>query len=145
MHPVEGHSTGLCRSYNIRQKHSVPNSVKAANLGRWFPPWTVTGLTVVLNGSSLVHHYRVFGRSVAHASLRGKYMAKLRSFTAQAEAEARWEAGRLPIWKTQLPAVSDTLRSIRPRGCATINLQFARPVGRCPRSYLKCLLVPRRQ
>ena len=37
-------------------------------------------------------------------------------FTARAEAEARWEAGRLLIRKTQLLAVSDTLRSIRPRG-----------------------------
>ena len=27
---------------HIRQKHSVPNSVKAANLAHWFPPWTVT-------------------------------------------------------------------------------------------------------
>ena len=27
---------------HIRQKHSVPNSVKATNLGRLFPPWTVT-------------------------------------------------------------------------------------------------------
>ena len=43
-------------------------------------------------------------------------MAKLRSFTARAEAEARWEAGRLPIRKSHLPAVSVTLRSIRPRG-----------------------------
>ena len=34
-------------------------------------------------------------RSAAHASLRGKYMAKFRSFTVWAEAEARWESGRL--------------------------------------------------
>ena len=27
---------------HIRQKHSVKDSVMAANLGRWFPPWTVT-------------------------------------------------------------------------------------------------------
>ena len=27
----------------------------------------------------------------------------------------------------------------------TANLRFARPVGRCPRSYMKCLLVLRRQ
>ena len=58
----------------------------------------------------------MFGRSAAHASLRRMYMAKLRSFTARAEAEARWDAGRLLIRKTQLLAVSDTLRSIRPRG-----------------------------
>ena len=50
-------------------------------------------------------------QSAAHASLCRKFMAKLRSFTVWAEAEARWESGRLPIRK----AVSDTLRSIRPR------------------------------
>ena len=27
---------------HIRLVHSVPATVKAANLGRWFPPWTVT-------------------------------------------------------------------------------------------------------
>ena len=114
----------------------MPDSVESANLGRWFPPWTVTRVAwhkalkpqvsgvptdVMLfseSGSSLVHHYRVFGRSAAHASLHGMYMAKLRSFTVRAEAEAKWEAGLLPIQKTQiqLPAVSATLRSIRPRG-----------------------------
>ena len=61
--------------------------------------------------SSLVHHYLVFGQSVAHTSLRGKFMAKLRSYTIRAEAEASWESSRLSIRKTQLPAVSDTLRS----------------------------------
>ena len=63
---------------HIRQKHSVPNSVKVVNLGRWFPPWTVTRaawhkamkshvsavstdvLLFIECGSSLVHHYRVF-------------------------------------------------------------------------------------
>ena len=42
-----------------------------------------------------------------------KFMAKLQSFTSWVEAEARWESSCLSIQKTQLPAVSDTLRSIR--------------------------------
>ena len=63
------------------------------------------------NGLSLVHHYRVFGRSAAHASLRGKYMAKLRSFAIRAEAEARWESGHLPIRKNQSP-LSKTRRAV---------------------------------
>ena len=62
-----------------------------------------------------VHHYRVFGRNAAHTSLRGKFMAKLRNLTIQAEAEARWESNRLPIWRYQLPASSDTLHSIWPQ------------------------------
>ena len=70
---------------------------------------------VLLFGSLLVHHYRVFGRSAAHASLRGKFMAKLRKFTVQAESEARWESNRVPIQRNQFPTISDTLCSIRPQ------------------------------
>ena len=58
------------------------DSAKAANLGRWFPPWTVTGeawhkaLTHEVSGvstdavlfservSQLLHHYCVLGQSV---------------------------------------------------------------------------------
>ena len=63
---------------HIRLVHSVPATVKAANLGRWFPPWTVTPGHVALkatvsgvstdallfsrSGTPLVHRYRVFGR-----------------------------------------------------------------------------------
>ena len=122
--------TVICVDH-IRQKHSLPSSVKF--LGRWFPLWQVTraawrkalkpqvsgvSTDVLLfseSGSSLVHHCRVFGQSAAHTSLRGKSMGKLRSFTIWAEAEARWESGCLQIRKTQLPAVSDTLCSIRPQ------------------------------
>ena len=42
-------------------------------------------------------------------------MAKLRNFTIQAAAEARWESNRVLIRRNQLPASSDTLRSIRYR------------------------------
>ena len=40
------------------------------------------------HGSLLVHHYRVVGRSAAHASLRGTFMTKLWVFTVWADAEA---------------------------------------------------------
>ena len=65
--------------HHIRQKQ-VPNSVKAAILARWFPPRTVTRAVwrkaiklhvsgdVLLfseSGSSLVHHYWVFGHNAA--------------------------------------------------------------------------------
>ena len=83
---------------HLRQKHSAPTSAKAATLGCWFPPWTVTrevwhqalkqdvsGIStdVLLfseYGYTLVHHYLVFGRGAAHAALRGPFMAKLRSW-----------------------------------------------------------------
>ena len=64
---------------HINSRHHVGVTVKTANLGKWFPPWTVTqaalntvvksnvsGIStdVVLfseHGAQLVHHYRVFG------------------------------------------------------------------------------------
>ena len=82
---------------HLQQKHLVPSSVKPANLGRWFQPWMVTremwcqalkqqvgvSTDVLLFSESartLVHHYRVFGRGVAHTSLRWKFLAKLQAF-----------------------------------------------------------------
>ena len=67
------------------------------------------------SGSSLVHHYRVFGHNAAHASLRGRFMAGLRRFIEHAEAEARCEFNRLPNRRNQLPVTSHTARRIRPR------------------------------
>ena len=73
---------------HIRAKHHVGDSVKTASLGKWFPPWTVTRATwhtalkpkvsgistdtalFSEHGVQLVHHCRVFGDCVAHASLR---------------------------------------------------------------------------
>ena len=118
---------------HLQQKHSTPTSVKAATLGCWFPPWTVTrgvwrqalkhqvsGIStdVLLfseYGFTLVHHYWVFGWGVAHAALRRPFMEKLRSFSVRAEAEAKWEDGRRPIQKAPVPAISDTLCGVRPR------------------------------
>ena len=122
----------------ILKKHSVPDSVKAASLGRWFPFWIVIGATwhkalkppvsgvstnVELfreNGSSLIHNYRVFGRSAAHTSLRGTFMTKLWELTVRAVDEAKWEASRVPNQAPRLPLSSDSpaplYRSIRPQG-----------------------------
>ena len=73
---------------HLRLAHAVPATMKAANLGKLFPPWTVSreiwrdalkprisGVsTYVLlfseSGAPLIHHYRVFGWGGAHASLR---------------------------------------------------------------------------
>ena len=91
---------------HIRLAHAVPAMVKAANLGRWFPPWTVsrdkwceavhssvsgvsTDALFSQSGVPLVHRYRVFSRPGTHISLRGNYMIKLRVFTEQADAERR--------------------------------------------------------
>ena len=81
--------------YHIRLAHAVPATVKAANLGRWFPPWTVSldkwrealkssvsgvSMDVLLfnqSGVPLVHRYRVFSRAETYVSFRGNYMIKL--------------------------------------------------------------------
>ena len=66
-------------------------------------------------GYTLVHHYQVLGRGAVHATLRGPFMAKLRSIAVRAEAEHKWEDGHRPIRKAPVAATSDTLRGARPR------------------------------
>ena len=57
---------------HLHLAHTIPASVRTANLGKWFPPWTVTrqtwkdalnprnlGVFVSECGHTLVHHYRV--------------------------------------------------------------------------------------
>ena len=93
---------------NLRLAHAVPAAVKTANLGRWFPPWTVRRQTwsdalkpsnsgistdVLLfseHGHALVHHYRVFQKGTSHVSLRGNYLTRLRTFVIQSAAMSRW-------------------------------------------------------
>ena len=79
----------------------------------------------------MIHHYRVFGRSAAHASLCGTYMAKLWSFTVWQESEARWEFGRLTN-KAQ-PRRNQLHSAVSDHGVRTTILWLPRLVGRCPR------------
>ena len=77
---------------HMRRAHDIPPLVKAVNVARWFPPWTVTreqwsnmsqlavsGIavdTVLLSriGAPLFHRYRVFNRPGTHWAFRGTYM-----------------------------------------------------------------------
>ena len=92
---------------HLRQAHTVPYIVRAVNLVKWFPPWTVSrevwreALLPYVSGVStdillfsergvpLIHHYRVLGGGSTHVSLHGSYMIKLRAFAAQARVAAR--------------------------------------------------------
>ena len=74
---------------HMRRAHDSPPLVKAANLARWLPPWTVTreqwsnmtrstvsGIavdTLLFSriGMPLFHRYRVFDRPGTHAAFRG--------------------------------------------------------------------------
>ena len=79
---------------HMRIAHNTPISVKAGNLARWFPPWTVTreqwhsmsrpsvsGIAIDTFlfsriGAPLFHRYRVFDRLGSHPAFRGPYYVK---------------------------------------------------------------------
>ena len=91
-----------------------------------------TDVVLFSENGSLIHHYRVFGRSAAHTCLRGTFMNKLWVFTVRADAEAKWEAGRVPIKTTRLLLSSDSpaplYRSIRPQGSVCKARRAVSPV-----------------
>ena len=88
----------------MRRAHDIPPLVKAANLARWFPPWTVTreqwssmtrpvvsGIAVdtllfSCIGVPLFHRYRVFGLAGTHAAFRGTHMQRMRTFLEESDA-----------------------------------------------------------
>ena len=89
---------------HMRRAHDIPPIVKAANLARWFPPWTVTreqwssmsrpavsGIavdTLLFSriGLPLFHHYRVVNRSGTHGAFPGPYMRWLHAFLEESDA-----------------------------------------------------------
>ena len=91
---------------HMRRAHNTPISVKAGNLARWFPPWTVTreqwhsmsrpsvsGIAIDTFlfsriGMPLFHRYRVFDRLGGHPAFRGPYMFRLFAFLKEADAES---------------------------------------------------------
>ena len=91
---------------HMRKAHNTPVTVKAGNLTRWFPPWTVTreqwhsmsrpsvsGIAIDTFlfsriGMPLFHRYRVFDHLGAHPAFRGPYMTRLFDFLKEADAES---------------------------------------------------------
>ena len=91
---------------HMRRAHNTPVSVKAGNLARWFPPWTVTreqwhsmsrpsvsGIAIDTFlfsriGMPLFHRYRVFDRLGSHPAFRGPYMARLFTLLKVSDAES---------------------------------------------------------
>ena len=89
---------------HTRRAHVIPPVVKAANLARWFPPWTVTReqwtnmtrpaisggavdtLLFSRIGVPLFHRYRVVNRSGTHGAFRGSYMRRLHAFLEESDA-----------------------------------------------------------
>ena len=91
---------------HMRRAHNTPVSVKAGNLARWFPPWTVTreqwhsmsrpsvsGIAIdtflfSCIGMPLFHRCRVFDRLGSHPAFRGPYMSRLFTFLKESDAES---------------------------------------------------------
>ena len=90
----------------MHKAHNTPMSVKAGNLARWFPPWTVTreqwhnmsrpsvsGIAIDTFlfsriGMPLFHRYRVFDRLGSHPAFRKPYMPKLFLFLKVSDSES---------------------------------------------------------
>ena len=80
---------------HMRRAHNTPILMKAGNLARWFPPWTVTreqwhnmsrptvsGIAIDTFlfsriGMPLFHRYRVFDRFGSHPAFRKPYMTNI--------------------------------------------------------------------
>ena len=91
---------------HMRRIHKVPLSVKAANLARFFLPWTVTREQwadmmmpsisgVVIDtllfsciGSPLCHRYWIISRTGSHAAFRGTYLRCLNVLGGKEQAMA---------------------------------------------------------
>ena len=89
---------------HMRPTHKVPLSVKAANLAKYFPAWTVTrdqwsdmlmpcisGVaidTLLFSrvGSPLCHRYRLISRTGSHAAFRSTYLSRLRAFIEESDS-----------------------------------------------------------
>ena len=89
---------------HMRRIQKVPLSVKAANLARFFPPWTVTReqwadmmmpsisgvaidtLLISRVGLPLCHRYRIISRTGSSAAFRGTYLRRLRAFLEESDS-----------------------------------------------------------
>ena len=81
---------------HMRKAHDISTLVKAANLARWFPPWTVTreqwtsmtrpAVSGIAVDTLLFHMYQVFDRNCTHAVFRGTHMHRMRTFLEESDA-----------------------------------------------------------
>ena len=111
---------------HMRRIHKVPLSVKAANLARFFPPWTVTReqwadiMMPSISGvaiDTLCHRYRIISRTGSHTAFRGTYLCRLRAFLEESDSAVvrrlhRQLAQELAAW-ISLP--TDSPASVPPR------------------------------
>ena len=124
----------MCRA------HNTPISVKAGNLARWFPPWTVareqchsmsrpsvSGIAIDTFlfsriGAPLFHRYRVFDRLGSHPAFRGPYMSRLFTFLKDSDADSIRRSHRRRA-KEIATSMSKRTSSSREVPAATSSLQ----------------------
>ena len=89
---------------HMQRTHKVPLSVKAGNLAKYFPVWTVTRdqwskmlmpciSGVVIDtllfsrvGLPLCHRYRLISHTGSHAAFQGTYLKRLRMFIEESDS-----------------------------------------------------------
>ena len=117
---------------HMRRAHNTSLSVKAGNLARWFPPWTVTreqwhsmsrpsvsGIAIDTFlfsriGTPLFHRYRVFDRLGSHNAFRKPYMQKLFTSLILSRYVAVIDAGRRRLLSV-CPENLRTKRTLQPK------------------------------
>ena len=130
---------------HMRRAHNAPISVKAGNLARWFPPWTVTreqwhsmsspsvsGIAIDTFlfsriGMPLFHRYRVFDHLGSHPAFRGPYMSRLFTFLKESDAESIRRSHRR--WAKKI-AVSMSKRTSESKDAPTDTTLSRRSVQR---------------
>ena len=115
--------------------HKVPLSVKAANLAKFFPAWTVTreqwadmlmpsisGVaidTLLFSriGWPLCHRYRLISRTGSHADFRGTYLRHLRAFLDESDSAVVRRLHRRPAQELASRVVppTDSPASVQPQ------------------------------
>ena len=88
---------------HMRRAHDISPLMKAANLARWFPPWTVSReqwssmsrlavsgravYTLLFSriGVPLFHRYQVVNRAGTHGAFRGSYMRWMHAFLEESD------------------------------------------------------------
>ena len=122
---------------HMRRIHKIPLSVKAANLAKYFPAWTISRVewskmlmpcvsgvaidTLLFSrvSSSLCHHYRLISRTGSHPAFRGTYLRRLWSFIEDRDAAGGRQGPRGLDRRVSARMVKSTERSVsrgrRPR------------------------------
>ena len=111
---------------HMRRTHRLPLSVKAANLAKYIPAWTVTrdqwskmlmpcvsavAIDMLLFsrvGLPLCHRYRLISRTGSHAAFWGTYLKRLRLFIEESDDAVRRRLHRQPTQGQSARVVKST-------------------------------------